>query len=60
MAMPSALAACRALARSREAMAVTLVNCPRIMPGMTFVRPMLAVLRTPQRSLVCMAIMIDE
>ena len=29
--------------------------CPRCMPGMTFLRPILAVLRTPQRSFFAMA-----
>src|ERR1017187_10931002 len=58
--MPSLLAACRALSRSREAMALTIVSCPRCIAGMTCSRPILAVLRMPQRSLVCMAIMIDE
>src|ERR1039458_7761630 len=58
--MPSLLAACRALSRSREAMALTVVSCPRCIAGMTCSRPILAVLRMPQRSLVCMAIMINE
>ena len=40
----------RALARSREAMAATVVSSPRCMAGMTFLRPMLAVLSTPKRS----------
>jgi hypothetical protein len=52
--------ACRALSRSREAMALTVVNCPRCIAEMTCSSPILAVLRMPQRSLVCMGLMIDE
>src|SRR5208282_4419976 len=56
--MPRPVAASRALARSREAMATTLVYWPCCMAGMTFLRPMAAVLRTPQRSLLGMVVMI--
>src|ERR1700721_4812546 len=57
--MPRGGAACWALARLREAMATMLVCCPRCMPGMTFLRPMAAVERTPQRSEFVMEVMID-
>src|ERR1700733_15295080 len=56
--MPSALAACRARARSREAIATTRVCWPCCMAGITFLRAMAAVLRTPQRSFLDMEIMI--
>ena len=49
-----------ALARSREAMASTVVYWPRCMAGMTFLRPMLAVLRTPQRSFFDMGTIIKQ
>src|SRR3569833_2031464 len=48
--MLRAAAASFALARSREAIAVTVVNRPCCMAGSTFLRPILAVLRIPQRS----------
>src|ERR1700723_1639515 len=48
--MPSASAAFCALARSREAIAVTKVRSPFCIPGITFLRPILAVLSTPQRT----------
>ena len=41
-------------------MAVTVVYSPCCMAGMTFLRPIFAVLRTPQRILVDMAVMIKE
>src|ERR1039458_845355 len=58
--MPRVAAASLALARLRDAMATTLVYWPRCMAGMTFLRPMSAVLRTPQRSLLGMVVMIKE
>ena len=48
-----------ALARSREAMASTVVNWPCCMAGRTFLIPMFAVLSTPQRSFFDMAAMIN-
>src|ERR1035441_10942577 len=53
--MPRAVADCLAFAKPRDAMATTLVYWPCCMAGMTFL-PMLAVLRTPQRSLLDMSI----
>src|SRR6266567_737746 len=47
--MPSAAAASRDFARSREAMASIDINFPCCMPGITFLTPIAAVLRTPQR-----------
>ena len=52
--IPSAAAASLALLRSREAMASTVVKRPSCMAGMTFFRPMVAVLSTPQRSFLDM------
>ena len=49
--MPSASAAFRAFARSRDAMAATVVYSPCCIAGITFFRPIEAVLRTPQRNL---------
>src|SRR5580698_7529698 len=48
--MLSWAATVRALARSREAIAVTVESSARSMAGMTFLTPMLAVERTPQRT----------
>src|ERR1017187_8325341 len=47
--IPSAAAASRAFARSRDAIASTDIKFPRCIPGITFFIPMAAVLRTPQR-----------
>ena len=46
--MPSAWAAVPAAAGSREAMARTRLTLPFCIAGMTFSRPIFAVLRTPQ------------
>src|SRR5579885_1748265 len=56
--MPTLRAASRAWDRSREAIAVTVVYCPSCMAGMTFLRPMAAVLSTPQRNFLDMATII--
>src|SRR6476659_1118405 len=52
LGMPSCLAVACALARSRDAIAVTAQSAPRCMAGSTFATPILAVLRPPQRILV--------
>src|SRR6266567_7710118 len=57
--MPTSLAASCALGRSREAIAVTVVYWPNCMAGMTFLRPMAAVLSTPQRNFFDMAFIIE-
>jgi hypothetical protein len=49
--MPSVRAASSALPRSREAIAVTSLHTPFLMPGMTLVTAIFAVLRIPQRTL---------
>jgi hypothetical protein len=41
-----------AFATSREAIAATVVSSPCCIAGITFLRPMFAVLRTPKRSFV--------
>src|SRR5580658_2114606 len=56
--MAREVAASRALSRSRDAMASMLVCWPFCMAGITFLRPMLAVLSTPQRSLFVIVVMI--
>src|SRR5690606_19196984 len=48
--IPSSAAASRALARSRDAIAVTSQYLPRCIPGRTFNRAILAVLSVPQRT----------
>src|ERR1700733_7165684 len=49
--MPRARATSSALWRSREAIAVTSLQSPFCMAGTTFLTPIPAVLRTPQRTL---------
>ena len=56
---PGPLAASRARGRSREAIALTVVYWPNCMAGMTFFRPMAAVLSTPQRNFLDMATIIE-
>src|SRR6185503_18929720 len=51
LGIPRAAAACRALPRSREAMAVTVDHCPCCIEGMTLRVAMLATPRMPQRIL---------
>ena len=51
-------AASRAFARSPDAMATTLMSWLYCMAGMTFLRPIAAVRRTPRRSLLGMVAMI--
>ena len=48
--MPSDAAVARARSALREAIATTCVCVPRCIAGMTFVRAIFAVLRTPQRT----------
>src|SRR5229473_5124529 len=53
--MPSVRATSSALRRSREAIAVTSLHSPFCIPGMTFLTPIAAVLRTPQRTLLAIS-----
>src|ERR1017187_797209 len=53
-----AVAASCAFERLRDAMATILVYSPCCIAGRTFLRPILAVLRTPQRSFLFMTAMI--
>ena len=48
--MPSALAASTAFAWSREEIAAISLHSPFCIPGKTFLTPIAAVLRTPQRT----------
>src|ERR1700678_2077376 len=49
--MPRVRATCSALPRSREAIALTSTQSPFCMAGKTFLTPIAAVLKTPQRTL---------
>src|ERR1035438_10161842 len=56
--MPKAAAAWRAFATSRDAMASMLAYLHNCIAGMTCLTPILAVLRTPQRSFLLMTAII--